>query len=69
MFEEEYNALIRKPKYRTLFEDVDIDTIATEVHNGYFSIDKKGKIKDTSGKTKDDEDIYSLIMKDKEKLT
>ena len=68
MFEEEYNTLIRKPKYRTLFEDVDVDTIATEVHNGYFSIDKKGKLKDTSGKTKDDEDIYSLIMKDKEKL-
>ncbi len=28
-----------------------------EVHNGYFSIDKKGKVKDTSGKTKDDEDV------------
>ena len=68
VFEEEYAALIKKPKYRTLFEDVDTDTIASEVHNGYFSIDKKGKIKDTSGKTLDDEDTYSLIMKDKEKL-
>ncbi len=68
MFEEEYSALIRKPKYRTLFEDVDVDTIASEVHNGYFSIDKKGKLKDTSGKTQDDEDTYSLIMKEKEKL-
>jgi type III restriction enzyme len=68
MFEEEYAALIRKPKYRTLFEDVDVETIASEVHNGYFSIDKKGKLKDTRGKTKDDEDTYSLIMREKEKL-
>jgi len=68
IFEEEYNKLIRKPKYRTLFEDVDVDTIAQKVHNGYFSIDKKGKVKDTSGKTQDDEDTYSLIMKEKEKL-
>jgi type III restriction enzyme len=68
VFEEEYAALIRKPKYRTLFEDVDVETIASEVHNGYFSIDKKGKVKDTSGKTLDDEDTYSLIMKEKEKL-
>ncbi|HHH37521.1 MAG TPA: hypothetical protein ENK77_02770 [Epsilonproteobacteria bacterium] len=34
----------------------------------YFSIDRKGKVKDTSGKTQDDEDAYSLIMKEKEKL-
>ena len=68
IFEEEYVALIRKPKYRTLFDDVDIETIASEVHNGYFSIDRKGKVKDTSGKTLDDEDTYSLIMKEKEKL-
>lgn len=33
------------------------------VHDGYFSQDK-----DTSGKTKADEDTYNLIMKDKEKL-
>lgn len=68
IFEEEYSKLIRKPKYKTLFEDVDVDTIASQVHNGYFSIDKKGKLKDTSGATADDEDIYTLIMKDKEKL-
>lgn len=68
MFEEEYSKLIRKPKYKTLFEDVDIETNVFEVHNGYFSIDKKGKVKDTSGKTLGDEDTYSLIMKDKERL-
>jgi len=67
MFEQEYEALIKKPKYRTLFSDVDTSSSVEEVHNGYFSIDK-GKLKDTSGKTKADEDTYSLIMKDKEKL-
>lgn len=40
----------------------------TQIHNGYFSQDKKGKIKDTNGVTKADDDTYSLIMKDKEKL-
>lgn len=68
IFEEEYAKIIRKPKYKTLFEDVDIDTLTEKVHNGYFSIDKKGKLKDTSGKTKDDEDTYNLIMKEKERL-
>ena len=67
MFEQEYEALIKKPKYRTLFSNVDTTSSVEEVHNGYFSIDK-GKLKDTSGKTKADEDTYSLIMKDKEKL-
>ena len=36
---------------------------ADGVHDGYFSQDK-----DTSGKTKADDDTYALIMKDKEKL-
>jgi type III restriction enzyme len=44
------------------------DTAAEEVHNGYFSADKKGVLKDTSGSTQDDEDTYNLIMKDKERL-
>ena len=41
---------------------------ASTAHNGYFASDKKGILKDTKGNTKDDEDIYSLIMKDKERL-
>lgn len=39
-----------------------------KVHGGYFSQDRKGNFKDTKGTTKADEDTYSLIMKDKEKL-
>ena len=38
------------------------------VHNGYFSQDKKGHFKDTSGKTVADEDTYDLIMRNKEEL-
>ena len=79
MFEEEYNKLIRKPKYVSLFEELhEMEFDAAQVHNGYFSIDKKGKasnkkdkfeyFKDTKGNTAADEDTYNLIMKDKEKL-
>lgn len=67
-FEEEYKKIIQKPKYKTLFDDVDIETEAEIVHNGYFAQDKKGVLKDTNGGTLADEDIYSLIMKDKERL-
>jgi type III restriction enzyme len=68
IFEEEYKDLIRRPKYHTLYGDIDIETAAESVHNGYFSQDKKGVIKDTNGNTAADDDAYSLIMKDKEKL-
>ncbi len=75
IFEEEYRKLAKQPEYQTLFERIDLSVDASEVHNGYFSIDKKkvgGKtvemFKDTSGVTKADDDTYSLIMRDKEKL-
>lgn len=67
IFEEEYKEIIKKPKYNTLFNDINTELLAEEVHGGYFSSDKKG-LKDTTGKTNADEDTYSLIMKDKEKL-
>ena len=38
------------------------------MHNGYFSQDKDGHAKDTRGNTVADEDTYSLIMRDKERL-
>ncbi|MDN7127041.1 DEAD/DEAH box helicase family protein [Pseudidiomarina sp. 1APR75-33.1] len=62
-FEEAYNELTQKPMYRGL-----LSFPVADVHNGYFSQDKKGIAKDTSGRTKDDEDTYSLIMRDKERL-
>jgi len=70
MFEEEYSKLIKLPKYRTLFEDHNymLNDDPGIVHDGYFSIDKKGRIKDTRGDTLADHDTYNLIMKEKEKL-
>jgi len=75
MFEEEYQKAIQIPKYSTLFQDVDTDTLPEKVHDGYFSIDSRGRgsnkkefFTDTSGETKADSDAYSLIMKDKERL-
>ena len=67
-FEELYKEVSSKPKYRTLFNDIDSTIPIEELHNGYFSQDKKGKVKDTNGTTAADNDTYSLIMKDKEKL-
>lgn len=72
MFEEEYRKAAAKPKYNTLFKEVDLDSDATEVHDGYFSIDKKGAWTDTAennqGNRENAERAYNLIMKDKEKL-
>jgi len=39
-----------------------------EVHNGYFSSDKKGKWKDTKGNTQADNNTFKLIMRNKEQL-
>ena len=68
MFEEEYAKAIKKPKYNDLFSDMDIESLPEQVHNGYFSQDKKGVLKDTKGTTAADENTYNLIMKDKEAL-
>ena len=73
MFEKNYRELIQRPKYRTLFQDIDLESLPHEVHGGYFSGDKKGgnsdkEWKDTSGTTAVDESAYNLIMRDKETL-
>jgi len=79
IFEAEYLKLIGKPKYISLFGEIeDVEQDASVVHNGYFSIDMKSKasnkkdkfeyFKDTSGSVKADEDTYALIMRDKETM-
>lgn len=68
LFEKHYNEQIRQPKYNSLFKEIDTETPAEGVHNGYFSADKKGVFKDTNGNTAADDDAYNLIMKDKERL-
>jgi type III restriction enzyme len=67
-FEEAFHKL--KKQYPDL-----IPFEAEQVHNGYFSSDKTGKGKDkkaiwtdTKGTTAKDDDTYSLIMKEKERL-
>ncbi|MBR3434354.1 MAG: DEAD/DEAH box helicase family protein [Bacteroidales bacterium] len=62
-FEEIYNELIQLPFFQSL-NKYSIE----QIHNGYFSQDKKGHIKDTNGETQADNDTYNLIMKDKETL-
>lgn len=75
MFEEEYKDIIENLQIDTNENDylryLDLIT-AKSTHEGYFSIDKKGKMIDSkvSGKetTTDDVDAYDLIMKNKELL-
>ena len=72
MFEEEYRRLTNHPDYRTLFQEVDLTIAAEEVHDGYFSIDRKGGWTDTAENNQTNRDnaerAYNLIMKEKEKL-
>lgn len=73
IFEEEYNKIIKEPKYNNLFASEEfkelLGTNIDKVHDGYFAKDKKGKIKDSSERgNADDEHAYELIMKDKERL-
>lgn len=71
LFEEEYRKLMKHPDYRDLFGGADVETEPELVHDGYFSIDRRGGkdfVKDTTGATKADDDTYALIMKDKERL-
>ena len=72
IFEEEYRRLARHPDYRTLFREVDLAADAEKVHDGYFSIDRKGGWTDTAENNQtnrdDAERAYNLIMREKEKL-
>lgn len=63
LFEKHYLELIKLPQYKYL----DIFPV-DKIHDGYFSQDKKGVVKDTSGSTKDDDDTYAKIMRNKEQL-
>lgn len=72
MFEEEYRRAAKLPAYQSLFAEIDLESAAEEVHNGYFSIDKKGGWLDTAennaSNRENAERAYNLIMKEKEKL-
>lgn len=72
MFEEEYAKLAKSGDYQSLFNEIDLETNAADVHNGYFSIDKKERLVDTAENNQagrdNSERAYNLIMKEKEKL-
>ena len=74
IFEEEYNKVVND--YITLFDTPYVrylkSTTAAKAHNGYFSIDKKGRKVDSElrrgSDISDDVSAYDLILKDKERL-
>ena len=81
IFEEEYRRAAKLPAFQSLFASPDSGDVAQEaaaVHDGYFSIDKKGRwadpeldkeggLKNETSRA-DAERGYNLIMKEKEKL-
>ena len=75
IFEEEFRRLAQQPDYRRLFQGTDVEAAAAAVHEGYFSVDRRGVgartievFKDTRGDSKADGDTYNLIMRKKEEL-
>ncbi len=72
IFEEEYRRAAKLPEFSSLFKEVDLTSLAEEVHDGYFSIDKARRWTDTADNNQAGRDnaerAYNLIMKDKEKL-
>lgn len=68
-FEEEFNKLINgrfKRLKDTYGNSISYDP--EKIHDGYFSVDNKGRAKDTKGDSIADESTYELIMRDKERL-
>ncbi|MCI8342265.1 MAG: DEAD/DEAH box helicase family protein [Firmicutes bacterium] len=66
LFEEAYEDLLNQSRFAVLEEKFPFPV--EKVHGGYFSQDKKGRLKNTKGDTNDDVDTYNTIMKDKEWL-
>lgn len=62
-FEEAFEEISQEPRYKDL-----IPYPVESLHDGYFSRDKKGLLKDTRGTTQADESTYELIMQKKEQL-
>ena len=64
-FEAELSGLAKDDRYRAL---TCLTQPMDKLHNGYFAQDKKGVLKDTRGDTQADDEVYNLIMKEKERL-
>ncbi len=78
IFEEEYEKQIKMDKYKPLLGEVDKRFDASDLHDGYFGIDKKGRWQQSPNEDSGErvnasdrenaERAYNLIMRDKEKL-
>jgi type III restriction enzyme len=64
-FEETFTELTKDPRYQELDS---LKHPIEKLHDGYFAQDKKGILKDTSGTTQADDEVYNKIMKNKEQL-
>ena len=64
-FEEELAALAKEERFKGVPW---LNEPISKLHDGYFSQDKKGVFKDTSGSTQADDTTYELIMQKKEEL-
>jgi type III restriction enzyme len=64
-FEAELAEFAKDERYREL---VWLKEPMDKLHNGYFAQDKKGVLKDTRGDTQADDEVYNLIMREKERL-
>ena len=62
-FEELYKELVSSPHYKDI-----IPYPVERLHDGYFAVDNKKKFRDTKGDSAADEDVYNLIMREKERL-
>jgi type III restriction enzyme len=64
-FEASLAEFAKEPRYAALdWLKLPFDRL----HNGYFAQDKKGVLKDTRGDSQADDEVYNLIMKEKERL-
>jgi len=71
IFEEEYAKELANPANKYLVENKIFPKgyfDVSNVHDGYFSEDKKGRRLNTNGDSNADDTTYNRIMKDKEKL-
>ncbi|MHB8834938.1 MAG: restriction endonuclease [Candidatus Methylomirabilia bacterium] len=65
VFEAVLAELARDERYRELTW---LKEPVNRLHDGYFAQDRKGVLKDTRGDTQADDEVYNLIMKEKERL-
>ena len=68
LFEQSYKELTDREKYKDYAPEA-LGHELSEIHNGYFSKDRRGHWRDSSERgSKTDDNTYSLIMRDKERL-